>query len=163
MSIIRIIIVIYVIHVLIINRDKSPRKLINLHVLEKKLNLHGKVCKVVSFDNMKLIDQIKMVYSYQTIIAACGSVQVHISFLNKCAKYIELCESGFRYPNTSIYGNYFNINTYNMCLPLKNNMDYIRNKNAYTKKVFLNGDKYPSVITKTNHDIIREKTIIQIL
>lgn len=144
-------------YVLIINRDKSPRKLINLHVLEKKLNLHGKVCKVVSFDNMKLIDQIKMVYSYQTIIAACGSVQVHISFLNKCAKYIELCESGFRYPNTAIYGNYFNINTYNMCLPLKNNMDYIRNKNANTKKIFLNGDKYPSVITNTNDDIIREK------
>lgn len=144
-------------HVLIINRDKSPRKLINLHVLEQKLNLNGKICKVVSFDNMNLIDQIKMVYSYQTLIAACGSVQVHISFLNKRAKYIELCESGFRYPNTAIYGNYFNINTYNICLPLKNNMDYIRNKNANTKNLFLNGDKYPSVITNTIDDIIREK------
>ena len=144
-------------YVLIINRNKSPRKLINLHILEKKLKLHGKIFKIVSFDNMKLIDQIKLVSSYQTIIAACGSVQVHISFLNKQAKYIELCESGFRYPNTAIYGKYFNINTYNICLPLKNNMESIRNKNINTIKLFSNGDNYPSLITNTNDDIIREK------
>ena len=144
-------------YVLIINRNKSPRKLINLHILEKKLKLHGKIFKIVSFDNMKLIDQIKLVSSYQTIIAACGSVQVHISFLNKQAKYIELCESGFRYPNTAIYGKYFNINTYNICLPLKNNMESIRNKNINTIKLFSIGDNYPSLITNTNDDIIREK------
>ena len=59
------------------------------------------------------------VSKYKYIISACGSVQVHISFLNKKSKYIELCESGFRYPNTSIYGYYNSIDTYSISIPLK--------------------------------------------
>lgn len=91
-------------HILIVNRSKSPRKLNNLDKLITNLNNFGYECNEVFFENIDLYEQIKLISSYKNIITACGSVQVHICFINKNSKYIELCESGFRYPNTAIYG-----------------------------------------------------------
>ena len=144
-------------NILIIDRKNSPRKLKHLDILIQNLEKRKYKCVVVQFDKMPLIEQIQLVNNYTNIIAACGSVQVHIAFMQEKTRYIELCESGFRYPNTSIYGNYFNINTYSISFPLVEEYNVIRNKNKATKSLFFEGDNFPNIITNSNSDISREK------
>ena len=142
--------------VLIINRLKT-RKLLNVNLMKNLFENKGYNVKIVEFEKLKLEEQISLVSTYEYIIAACGSVQVHISFMNMKSKYIELCESGFRYPNTAIYGYYFNIDTKNLCIPLDIS---IRNKcfhNHVVKELFEKGDKMPEIILPTAIDIDREK------
>lgn len=142
--------------VLIINRSKT-RKLLNIDLIKNLFENKGYTIKTVEFEKLKLEEQISLVSSHEYIIAACGSVQVHISFMNMKSKYIELCESGFRYPNTAIYGYYFNIDTKNLCIPLDVS---IRNKyfhNTVIKELFEKGDKMPEIILPTVIDINREK------
>jgi len=142
--------------VLIINRLKT-RKLLNVNLMKNLFENKGYNVKIVEFEKLKLEEQISLVSTHEYIIAACGSVQVHISFMNMKSKYIELCESGFRYPNTAIYGYYFNIDTKNLCIPLDIS---IRNKcfnNHVVKELFEKGDKMPEIILPTAIDIDREK------
>ena len=99
-----------------------------------------------------------MVSQYKYVICACGSVQVHISFLRKDCTFIELCESGFRYPNTSIYGNYNNIRTYSLTCPLHEK--YFKSNYKITdtmNKLFKGFDKMPQMITNDIRSIEREK------
>lgn len=141
--------------VLIIDR-KYSRKLLQLNNLCKHLTDNNYKYDIVCFEDYNLKEQIKLVRTYKNIIVACGSVQVHISFMKENSIWIELSEEGFRYPNTSVYGNRFNIKTYMLCLNLTNNLNYLRNINSDTKKLFEMGDKYPNVITNSLNDIERE-------
>lgn len=146
-------------NILIINRSKPPRELINLNNLIFKLNSIGYKCDIICFENLDLYKQIKLISSYKNIITACGSVQVHICFINKNAKYIELCESGFRYPNTAIYGYLCNKKTYSLCAPLDNNyfLNCIKNQNIETQNLFNIGNSLPSIINNDINSIEREK------
>jgi len=141
--------------ILIINR-KNSRKLLQTEELYNQLSHNNYKYNIVFLEDYNLSEQIKLVRSYKNVIAACGSVQVHISFMKENSKWIELSEEGFRYPNTSVYGNRFNINTYMLCLPLTNNLNYLRNINSDTKHLFQMGDKYPNIITNRLSDIERE-------
>lgn len=143
--------------VLIVDRKTSPRKLLNIDKLISSLKKNNYETTLVSFDSLSLSDQIRLISSFKNVIVACGSVQVHISFLQKDAFFIELCESGFRYPNTSIYGNYHNINTYSITCQLSKALDKIRYQNNEITQLFNNGDKMPNVICNTIEDIEREK------
>jgi len=141
--------------VLIINRNSKTRQLLNLEKFIQELSFN---VDIVTFDNMSLFEQIQLVRSYKYIIVACGSVQVHVSFLKKTTIFIELCEPGFRYPNTAIYGNYFNINTFSICRPLlQNNIHYSKIKQNNNLLKHINNNKLPSIITNSNNDINREK------
>ena len=111
--------------VLIIDR-KNSRKLKNLRVLCNYLDNNNFNYEIVIMEDLNLSEQIKLIRSYKNIICGCGSVQVHISFLREGSKWIELSEPGFRYPNTSVYGNRFNIKTYMLCTPLKDNLSYLK-------------------------------------
>lgn len=143
---------------LIIDRKKSPRRLLNVEDIINKLNTHGFDCTKVTFDDIELYQQITMVSKYKYIICACGSVQVHISFLRKDCTFIELCESGFRYPNTSIYGNYNNIRTYSLTCPLHEKYFKSKYKITYTMyELFKGVDKMPQIITNDTSSIEREK------
>ena len=141
--------------VLIINRNSKTRQLLNVEKFIQELSFN---VDIVTFDNMSLFEQIQLVRSYKYIIVACGSVQVHVSFLKKTTIFIELCEPGFRYPNTAIYGNYFNINTFSICRPLlQNNIHYSKIKQNNNLLKHINNNKLPSIITNSNNDINREK------
>mgnify|MGYP001348155510 CR=1 FL=1 len=141
--------------VLIINR-KGSRKLMEIENLTKYLKSNNYNYKIVYMEDYNLTEQIKLVRSYKNVITACGSVQVHISFMKENSKWIELSEPGFRYPNTSVYGNRFNINTFMLCSSLKNNLNFLRNLNISTKKLFQMSDKLPYIITNNLDDIKRE-------
>lgn len=137
--------------ILIINRSKFPRRLVNLDRLVEFLESKNQRCDVTSFDFMNLEEQIKLISTYKKVIVACGSVQVHISFLHKECKYIELCEKGFRYPNTSIYGNYFDIDTSSITKPIGKEFDI---KDISIKSLF---DKTTPSIIKNNVDDIKDE------
>lgn len=144
--------------VLIIDRQQSPRKLLHVEHVIDKLKERGFHCTKVTFDNIDLAQQIRMVSQYKNIICACGSVQVHISFLRKDCTFIELCESGFRYPNTSIYGNYNGILTYSLTTPLKEQYyDPKYKMNDMANKLFRGASEMPGVITNDMSSIEREK------
>ena len=70
--------------------------------------------------------------------------------------WIELSESGFRYPNTSVYGNRYNINTFMLCSYLKNDLSNLRNINTKTNQLFKLADDLPNIITNSLIDIERE-------
>lgn len=143
--------------VLIIDRKKSPRRLLNMDEMVETLRTNGYNSTTVTFDDIDLSQQINMVSKYKTIICACGSVQVHISFLRSDCTFIELCESGFRYPNTSIYGNFNNISTYSLTCPLYEK--YIDHKmSANAKELFRSSHEMPRVIKNDIDSIEREKT-----
>lgn len=142
--------------VLIINRRDS-RQLENINSLIKYLKIKGFNTNIIYLENMNLFEQIKTVSKYKYIITACGSVQVHITFLNKNSKYIELCESGFRYPNTSIYGYYNNIETYSICIPLSNIVKEKLSSNFMITHFFNIANNLPNIIKNTSTDIEREK------
>jgi hypothetical protein len=141
--------------ILIINR-KNSRKLLQLEKLCNILTNNNYKYNIVCFEDYNLSEQIKLVRSYKNVITACGSVQVHISFMKENSKWIELSEVGFRYPNTSVYGNRFNINTYMLCSSLTNNLSHLRNININTKNLFEMSDNYPNIITNSLSDIERE-------
>uniref|UniRef100_A0A6C0KK56 Uncharacterized protein n=1 Tax=viral metagenome TaxID=1070528 RepID=A0A6C0KK56_9ZZZZ len=144
--------------VLIIDRKKSPRRLLQINDMIDKLNDKGFHCTKVTFDDIDLSQQISLVSQFKTIICACGSVQVHISFLRDDCTFIELCESGFRYPNTSIYGNFNNINTYSLTSPLNKKYyepKYKMSENA--NKLFQSVDTMPHIIMNDINSIEREK------
>lgn len=145
-------------NILIINRSKPPRLLQNLSSLTNTLENKGYTCNIVSFDNLDLHKQIKLINSYKHIITACGSVQVHICFIQKNATYIELCGSGFRYPNTAIYGFFCDKKTYTLCSPLDDHpiLNSIKNRNIQTKNLFDN-DQLPMIIHNDIQSIDREK------
>ena len=143
-------------HVLIIDRKKSPRRLLNLDKIIDKLKINDFICSVVTFDDIELSQQIQMVSKYKYVICACGSVQVHISFLRNDCKFIELCESGFRYPNTSIYGYFNDIDTYSLTSPLDSKyLKKIDNKDS--NELFQSIYNMPSIIKNDPDSIVREK------
>lgn len=141
--------------ILIIDRRDS-RKLLNLNILLNFLKERG--FKPITFfmEDLKIREQIKLVNSFNYIITACGSAQVHISFMREDTTYIELCESGFRYPNVAIYGNRYNINTYNLCIPLCESLSKFKFINQASIELNELFSIYPNIINNSKKDIIRE-------
>lgn len=141
--------------ILIINR-KNSRRLLQLENLCNYLTNNNYKYNIICLEDFSLPEQIKLVREYKNIITPCGSSQVHISFMKENSNWIELSEQGFRYPNTSVYGNRFNINTYMLCMPLSNKDRNLLITNKYIKKLFEISDKYPNIITNSLNDIQRE-------
>ena len=101
--------------------------------------------KEVYMEDYDLKTQIRMIYSYNNILMACGSGYTHIAFMRDNSNYIELCPEGFRYPNPLIFGNIYNVNSKLLMLPLNNIMSQYRNLNAHTKKLFNIIDNSPNI------------------
>jgi hypothetical protein len=147
--------------VLIIDRKKSPRMLLNYNVLENILKEKGYTCNHMVLDDIPLKTQIQIIREHSIIITPCGSVQVHIAFMNEKTTFIELCEEGFRYPNTAIYGKYFNKNVYNITMPINDRFLNVIPKSNPLFKLFNKSKSYPSVIKCTDKDIDRESAFYE--
>ena len=141
--------------ILIVNRKKI-RQLLNLNKVIEHLNKHNYKVNICYMENLSIKEQINLIYQYNHVIAACGSTHVHISFMKENTSYIELCETGFRYPNVAIYGNRYNINTYCLCIPLHDKLIKYKSVNDTSKKLNVLFNIYPNIIKNTIKDVNRE-------
>jgi len=151
-------------NILIVDRKTSPRKLVNIHILLELLKNKEYKYKIINMENYSLEEQIRLTYSYNNILMPSGSGQVHISFMRDNTNFFELCESGFRYPNSLIYGNRYNVNTKVFFIPLSKSLDRYRNFNNGTKKLYNRIDTMSCVSSsESEEDIKREKELYSIL
>jgi hypothetical protein len=148
---------------LIVDRKKSPRKLINTPALFKLLEQKGYAYRIIVMENFPLIEQIRIAYSYDNILMPSGSGYTHMAFMNENSNYYELCAPGWRYPNPLIFGNIYNINVKLFMLPLKNVMPQYRNFNNHTKQLYQYIDSAPPISTNSKEDISREIILYNIL
>lgn len=149
--------------ILIVDRKKSPRKLININILLKLLEEKGYTHKIILMENYSLVEQIRMSYSYNNILMPCSSGYTHVAFMKENSNYYELCASGFRYPNPIIFGNIYNVNTKLLFIPLNNIMPKYRNLNKHTQDLFNRVDRSPPISTNSKADIKRESALYNIL
>jgi len=149
--------------ILIVDRKKSPRKLINTQELLTLLENKNYTHRVILMENFTLKQQIRLVYSYDNILMPCSSGYTHIAFMKEHSNYFELCAPGFRYPNPLIFGNIYNINARLFMLPLNNMMPQYRNLNRYTQQLFKYIDNSPPISNNSEKDISRESNLYNIL
>jgi len=141
-------------NILIVDRKTSPRKLDNLDILLELLKNKGYKYKIINMEDYSLEEQIRLTYSYNNILMPCSSGHVHISFMRDNTNFFELCESGFRYPNSLVYGNRYNVNTKVFFIPLSKSLERYRNFNNETKKLYNKIDNMPCVSSSKSEEEI---------
>ena len=137
--------------------NKNGRTMVNTQVLKNFLEKNKYSFKIAYIDDYSLKELINLVNSNNIIISTSGIPAVLVSFMKPNSKYIEFCESGWRYPNTAIYGHRYNIDTFNLCLPLRSELQQYKQIDEISLQLDYLCNEYPNIITNSEKDIKREK------